>query len=393
MFVCMPLDTTNVPLRRDRSLWLCFAVTMVAVGNVSGVSPAFPQMLEVFGISRAQVGWVVTAYSLPGIASAPVIGVLADRWGYKRVLVPTILAFSVAGTSCAFARDFEVLLGLRAIQGMAAAPLVGLSITIIGTLYDGPTRNQLIGYNSTALSVGTAVYPLLGGALAAVAWYWPFAMPLLALPVGLAVAIGMDEPDGGGTVDWAAYRAAARAALGDRRIVGLLLLNAGFFTLLFGVVFTYVPELLSTRFAAPSTAGGLVLASLSVGSGLAATQLGRVTLWLSLPRLLAVSFVGLAGALVLMPWAPSALAVGGCGFLFGVAQGFNQPAQHSHLSAVAPEASRGVVLSLNGTVLRVGQAGGPLVAGAVLVWGGLTWMFVVAAVWALVLAAYALWTL
>jgi len=202
--------------------------------------------------------------------------------------VPTILAFSLAGTACAFARDFEVLLGLRAIQGMAAAPLVGLSITIIGTLYDGPTRNQLIGYNSTALSVGTAVYPLLGGALAAVAWYWPFAMPLLALPVGLAVAIGMDEPDGGGTVDWAAYRAAARAALGDRRIVGLLLLNAGFFTLLFGVVFTYVPELLSTRFAAPSTAGGLVLASLSVGSGLAATQLGRVTLWLSLPRLLAV---------------------------------------------------------------------------------------------------------
>src|SRR6056297_1566434 len=135
MAVCMPLDTTNVPLRRDRSLWLCFAVTMVAVGNVSGVSPAFPRMVEVFGITRAQVGWVVTAYSLPGIASAPVIGVLADRWGYKRVLVPTILAFSVAGTACAFARDFELLLGLRAIQGMAAAPLVGLSITIIGTLY------------------------------------------------------------------------------------------------------------------------------------------------------------------------------------------------------------------------------------------------------------------
>ena len=366
---------------------------MVAVGNVSGVSPAFPQMVEVFGISRAQVGWLVTAYSLPGIASAPVIGVLADRWGYKRVLVPTILAFSVAGTACAFARDFEVLLALRALQGMAAAPLVGLSITIIGTLYDGPTRNQLIGYNSTALSVGTAVYPLLGGGLAAIAWYWPFAMPLLATPVGLAVAVGMKSPDGGGTVDWEAYRTAARAALGDRRIVGLLLLNAGFFTLLFGVVFTYVPELLSTRFGTASTAGGLVLASLSVGSGLAATQLGRVASAVSLRQILVLSFVGLAGALALMAWAPSAGAVGGCGFLFGVAQGFNQPAQHSHLSAQAPAASRGVVLSLNGTVLRVGQAGGPLVAGAVLAWGGLTWTFVAGAVWALVLAGYAVWTL
>lgn len=385
-------DVSTRPLH-DRSLWLCFAVTMVAVGNVSGVSPAFPQMVEVFDISRVQVGWLVTAYSLPGIASAPVIGVLADRWGTKRVLVPTILVFSAAGTACALARDFELLLALRVVQGMAAAPLVGLSITIIGTLYDGPTRHQLIGYNSTALSVGTAVYPLLGGALAAVAWYWPFAMPLLATPVALAVAVGMKDPEAAAPMDWAAYRAAAQRTLADRRIVGLLVLNAGFFTLLFGVVFTYVPELLDARFGAPSTAGGLVLASLSVGSGLAATQLGRLTTWASLPRLLAYSFVGLAGALVLMPWAPSALLVGGCGFLFGLAQGINQPAQHSHLSTLAPETSRAVVLSLNGTVLRVGQAGGPLVAGAVLASGGLTIMFVVAAAWALVLAVFALWVL
>jgi predicted MFS family arabinose efflux permease len=94
-----------------------------------------------------------------------------------------------------------------------------------------------------------------------------------------------------------------------------------------------------------------------------------------------------------MPWAPSPVAVAGCGGLFGVAQGFNQPAQHSHLSALAPDASRGVVLSINMTVLRVGQGGGPLVAGAVLAWGGLTWMFVAGAVWAVVLAGLAAWSL
>ena len=378
---------------QDRSLWLCFAVTMVAVGNVSGVSPAFPQMVDVFGISRAQVGWLVTAYSLPGILSAPVIGVLADRWGTKRVLVPSVLLFSAAGTACAFARDFGLLLGLRALQGMAAAPLVGLSITIIGTLYEGRARNRLIGYNSTALSVGTALYPLLGGGLAAIAWYWPFAMPILATPVGLAVALWMKVPDATTTMGWGTYRNAVQAALGDRRILALLLLNAGFFTLLFGVVFTYVPELLSTRFGAPSITSGLVLTSLSVGSGLAATQLGRLTTWASLSRLLVGSFVGLALALALMPWVSSSLAVGGCGALFGLAQGINQPAQHSHLSALAPEASRAVVLSLNGTVLRVGQAGGPLVAGMVLAGGGLTAVFAVAAVWALALAVGAFWAL
>jgi predicted MFS family arabinose efflux permease len=390
----MPSDATAAPLRRNRSLWLCFAVTMVAVGNVSGVSPAFPRMVEVFAISRAEVGWLVTAYSVPGIVSAPVIGVLADRWGYKRVLVPAILTFSVAGASCALVRDFGLLLALRAVQGMAAAPLVGLSITIISALYDGPTRNRLIGYNSTALSVGTAVYPLLGGALATLAWYWPFAMPLLATPVGLGVALGLRVPDGGGAPPtWADYRSVAQAALRDRRIRGLLALNAGFFTLLFGIVFTYVPELLEAQFQASSAAGGLVLAALSVGAGVASTQLGRLAARTTLPRILAGSFVGLALALAAMPWAPSPGAVAGCGVLFGGAQGVNQPAQHSHLSALAPDASRGVVLSINMTVLRVGQGGGPLVAGAVLAWGGLTWMFVAGAVWALGLAGLALWSL
>jgi len=173
----------------DLDLWLLFAVTLVGVGNVSSVSPAFPQVVDVFDISRVQVGWVVTAYSLPGILSAPLVGIGADRLGRKRVLVPTLFVFGVAGGACALARSFPVLLGLRAVQGLAAAPLVGLAVTIIGDRYQGRDRAAAVGYNATALNVGTAAYPAVGGALAAIAWYVPFALPLLALPVGAAVAL------------------------------------------------------------------------------------------------------------------------------------------------------------------------------------------------------------
>jgi predicted MFS family arabinose efflux permease len=377
----------------DRSLWLCFAVTMVAVGNVSGVAPAFPQMVDVFGISRAEVGWLVTAYSLPGIVSAPFIGVLADRWGRKRVLVPTVLVFGVAGAACALARDFSVLLGLRAVQGLMAAPLVGLSITIIGDLYDGSDRNAAIGYNATALSVGTTLYPAVGGALATLAWYWPFALPLLALPVGLAVAVGLPAARPASTSTWTDYQSTARRALSDRRILGLLGLNAGFFVLLFGVLFTYLPELMDVRFGTPSAVGGLVLATLSVASGLAATQLGRLSDAVPLARLVQGSFAVLGVALLLMPWAPSAVVVAACAFLFGLAQGINQPALQSRLSALSPDASRGIVLTLNGTVLRVGQAAGPLLAGLLLTWSGLTAVFVAGAAGALLLAGVALWVL
>jgi len=75
---------------RDPNLWLLFAVTLVAVGNVSSVAPAFPQVVDVFGVPRAQVELGVTAYSLPGILSAPVAGGLGDWLGRERVPVGAV---------------------------------------------------------------------------------------------------------------------------------------------------------------------------------------------------------------------------------------------------------------------------------------------------------------
>ena len=110
---------------RDPGVWLLFGVTVVAVGNVSSVAPSFPLLVEALGVSRVEVGWVVTAYALPGILSAPVAGVLADRVGRKQVLVPTLLFFGVAGGACALVRSFPLLLMLRAVQGAAAGQPAG----------------------------------------------------------------------------------------------------------------------------------------------------------------------------------------------------------------------------------------------------------------------------
>ena len=151
-------SSSDVSPLADLDLWLLFAVTLVGVGNVSSVSPAFPQVVEVFGISRVQVGWVVTAYSLPGILSAPLAGIGADRLGRKRVLVPTLFVFGLAGGACALARSFPVLIGLRTVKGFTAAPLVGLAVTIIGDRYDGTDRATAVGL---AFLVGVAAAVLL----------------------------------------------------------------------------------------------------------------------------------------------------------------------------------------------------------------------------------------
>ena len=366
----------------DLDLWLLFAVTLVGVGNVSSVSPAFPQVVEVFGISRAQVGWVVTAYSLPGVLSAPLAGIGADRLGRKRVLVPALLVFGGAGGACAFARSFPVLLGLRALQGFAAAPLVGLAITIIGDRYRGTTRAAAVGYNATALNVGTAAYPALGGLLAAVAWYVPFALPLVALPVGAAVAWTLDAPAAGEASEAQSFReylAQVGRRLRDRRVFGLLAVNLGIFVLIFGAFLTYVPELLSVRFGAASVTAGGVLAAASVSSALVASQLGRLTARVAPRRLIQASLVIDGAALALMPLAPGPWGVAGAALLYGGAQGLNQPALQTRLTELSSEASRGVLLSLNGTILRLGQAVGPLVLGLALTAGGIQMVFYAAA--------------
>ena len=170
-------------------------------------------------------------------------------------------------------------------------------------------------------------------------------------------------------------------------------MNLGVFVLLFGAFITYVPELLDARFGSPSTVAGLVLAAASVSSGLVATQMGRLSVAVAPRRLIQLSLLIDGTALVLMPLAPGPWGVGAAAFLFGVAQGLNQPALQTRLTELTSDASRAVVLSLNGMVLRVGEAAGPLLMGGVLLWGGIGAVFYVAAGVAVLTAGGAVYAL
>lgn len=67
--------------------------------------------------------------------------------------------------------------------------------------------------------------------------------------------------------------------------------------------------------------------------------------------------------------------MGAASLLYGVAQGLNQPALQTRLTELSSDASRGVILSLNGTILRLGQAVGPLLLGLGLAVGGIGTVF------------------
>ena len=117
---------------KDTNLQIIFSISLLAVLGITSVTPAFPTIVEELGISNTSVGLLITAFSVPSMILTPFLGTLADRLGRKRILVPALFLYGLAGGACAFSRDFNTLLILRVLQGIGAAATAPLSWTILG---------------------------------------------------------------------------------------------------------------------------------------------------------------------------------------------------------------------------------------------------------------------
>jgi MFS family permease len=356
-------------LYTERRLQLIFGVTLMGVMGVSLISPVFPAVIDHFGITKQQVGLVVTAYTLPGVIVALLIGVLADRYGRKRVLLPLLVLFGLAGAAGAFAPDFESLLALRAIQGIGGAGLVTLSTTLIGDYYDGPQRGAAMGLNASVLSIATATYPFLGGLLGTIGWWAPFLLFVLAVPVAIWALVALVEPRAEEPVAFREYvsRVGTIAASSETIVAAF----AGFlsFVLLYGGIITYFPVLLEQRFGASSVVIGGLQSSMAIVVALVSSQTGRLVKRFSERSLFTVGFLGYSGGLLLMPLVPSP-----AWFLlpmatFGLGHGLVVPNVQTFMTKLAPGQFRAATMGLYNIALRLGQTLGPLVLGAVYVFG------------------------
>ena len=369
---------------KDHNLHVLFGVTLMAVLGVSSITPALPEVRDAFGVTSGQVGLLITVFTLPGVALTPVLGVLSDRHGRRKILVPALLLFGVAGGLCAFARSFELLLALRLLQGMGAGALGTLNVTVIGDIFTGHERSTALGYNSSVLSVGTASYPAIGGALAAIAWFYPFALAFLAIPIGFLVLFSLRNPETHNDQRLRDYFGDVLARLKDREVIGLLGVSLLTFIILFGPQLTFLPILMDERFGAPSYLRGAILSGASLTTALTSAQLGLLTERVAERTLLKVSFVLYAAGLVGVALAPSLWFLLVPAVLFGVAQGINLPNVFSLLNDHAPSENRGAFMATNGMSLRAGQTIGPLLMAATAGTLGLTGAYLAATALALV---------
>lgn len=381
---------------RNRTVQVVLASTLLAPLGVPLVAPALPVIRDAFGLTDAQASLLVSTYFLVGIFVSPFIGLLADRIGRKRVLVPALIVFSLTGLAGYLAPNYLTLLALRAVQGTAAAALFVTTVTVIGDTFEGARRNAVLGANVAALSLGAALFPILGGVLAAVAWNAPFLAYGLVLPVALFALWGLDDSsterhettsEGQGTTNrgWFSYLQGVMLVLTPA--MGGLLATA-FLTefLLFGALITVLPFLLTATYGLTPLYIGLIITASEAGAVLAASVSGRLARILTNSQLVGFGFVGYGIALAGVYLAPSPAFVALAVLVFGLGFGISMPAVDAAVSDLVSRDYRAGLLGLRNSTAFLGRATGPVVFAAAATVAGYRPLMAIAAVGVLAVA-------
>lgn len=355
----------------------------MAVLGVSTITPVLPEVATVFERTPQAVALLIVVFTLPGVVFTPILGVVGDRLGRKKVLVPSLFLFALAGTICGFARDFETLLVLRFLQGVGAGALGAINVTLLGDLYRGAERVTAMGYNASVLSIGTGIYPAVGGGLSLLGWYFPFFLPVLAIPIAITVLVVLNNPEPEPTGSIATYTRVALRSIVQPQVLTLFATSVVTFVLIYGSFLAYFPFLLERRFAASPVFIGAVMSVTSVATAITAFWLGTLSRSWGSRALVKAGFVLYALALALIPFASSVWQLAAPVLLFGVANGLNVPSILIILNGYAPSEYRAAFMSINGMLLRLGQTLGPLLVGAAVRFVGTRGSFLVSAALAL----------
>ena len=150
------------------------------------VITALPAIHASIGGSVSTLEWTVNAYTLTLAAGIITAAALGDRLGRRRMYVAGLLLFTAASAACALAPDAGLLIAARAVQGLGAALITPLSLTILASAFPAERRGTVVGIWGAIGGLAIAGGPLVGGAVVeGLDWHWIF---WLNVPIGVAAA-------------------------------------------------------------------------------------------------------------------------------------------------------------------------------------------------------------
>lgn len=339
-------------------------MTLTGILNNPLLTPALPDILADFGVPDARSGLLVAAGSVAGVVIAPVVGVLADRFGRRIVLTTCLTIFGAFGALGAAAPSFDVLVLARLLQGVGSAGLINLAVVLIGDHWTGRDRTRILGRNTAVLTVGLAGIPLLSGAMTQLAgWRAAFLVYTVALGTAGAAWLILDSRRPESPPSLKAQLGGAVIAL--RRPILLASITSSFivFMLIFGLFLTVFPVHLADRFGMEAGLRGVMVSIPAVTSTLAAFNLGRMRDAFSARVLVILSAAGLTAAFAALGVAGAVVVLVVSALVYGASEGALIPTLQDLNMEGAPDQHRGAVIAAWVAAARVGQTIGPLLAG------------------------------
>jgi EmrB/QacA subfamily drug resistance transporter len=151
------------------------------------VTTALHTIRQDLAASAESLEWTVNAYNLAFAVLLLTGAALGDRFGRRRVFVVGLAVFTIASAACALSPDIGTLITSRAVQGVGAAMVLPLSLTLVSELFPPQQRGKAMGLYLGITGLATFSGPFIGGVVAeGLAWQWIF---WLNLPIGVVAIL------------------------------------------------------------------------------------------------------------------------------------------------------------------------------------------------------------
>ena len=274
--------------RRARTVLLGLSVGLV-LADSSVVTLALPKILAEFDVEIATLAWALTSFNLALALSALPAAFLARRWP-RLVFGAGAVVFAAASLGCAFASSFDMLVGARALQGVAGAAVVCAALDLLTNVLEADAPAARIW--ALAGVLGASIGPAAGGILTqALGWESIFVLQAPAILVALTVLLGLGARPVAEPVGRPNFTANA----------ALLLVSGALVAALFLLVI-----LLINGWRIEPLAAGLIVTVMPLSAVAAARFLGSITpLWARA----ASGTILISGGLAALGWLPHAGAI------------------------------------------------------------------------------------
>ncbi|MGE0530792.1 MAG: DHA2 family efflux MFS transporter permease subunit [Hyphomonadaceae bacterium] len=168
------------------SIMLASAMFMIdsTIANV-----ALPHMQGGLSAGLDQITWVLTSFIVAQALATPLVGWVAIRMGRRRLMLASIVMFTLASVACGLAQNLEQMILFRVLQGIGGAAFIPVSQAILFDINPPERHAQAMAVFGAGIMLGPIIGPALGGLITeTLNWRWVF---LINLPVGVLAFLGV----------------------------------------------------------------------------------------------------------------------------------------------------------------------------------------------------------